>query len=249
MGTWSFPRCAGDRPQTTAGGRERPTVPPQPDATTHQAAGRAGGAAFPAPRPTARTGRRAAGAPRRARLLACCAVVLAVPACAGQQAASLPATAPPLTAPAARTASAPAASAAQAVSAAYTAYFPASKAAEAGPPGRAEATLAPYAAQPYLGQVLSQMAVYRARGQTAWGQVIPHVTKITVHARLATVYDCQDASHAALASTSTGTVIPGTAGAARTSLIASLSLGRDGHWRLTSLAHVDVPCTGSPSSS
>ena len=61
------------------------------------------------------------------------------------------------------------------------------------------------------------------------------------------MHDCQDASHAALASTSTGKVIPGTAGKAGTSLIASLALGRDGRWRITSLAHLAVPC--SPASS
>ena len=38
------------------------------------------------------------------------------------------------------------------------------------------------------------------------------------------MYDCQDASRAALASASTGKVIPGTSGRADTSLIASLVL-------------------------
>ena len=58
------------------------------------------------------------------------------------------------------------------VIAAYTAYFPASKAAEAAAPSRAQAILAPYAAQPYLRNVLAQMAGYRARGETAWGYVV-----------------------------------------------------------------------------
>jgi hypothetical protein len=136
------------------------------------------------------------------------------------------------------------------VTAAYTAYFPASKAAETGPADRAAATLSPYAAQPYLGKVLTQMAHYRADDETAAGSVTPHITKITMHGKLAEVYDCQDASHAALSSTRTGKVLPGTSGSARTFLIASLARGSDGRWRLTSLAHVDTSCSpaASPSS-
>lgn len=136
------------------------------------------------------------------------------------------------------------------MTAAYVGYFPASQAAETGPADRAAVTLSPYAVQPYLGQVLTQMAGYRARGETAAGYVIPHITKITVHGTVAEVYDCQDASHAALASTRTGKVIPGTTGSARTFLIASLAQGGDGRWRLTSLAHVSTPCSPgtSPSS-
>jgi hypothetical protein len=141
-------------------------------------------------------------------------------------------------------------SASAAVSAAYAAYFPASKAAESETADRAEATLAPYAAQPYLGQVLTQMASYRAQGETAAGYVTPHVTKITVHGKLAEVYDCQDASHAELVSTRTGQVVArASAGSAHTSLIASLARGADGRWRLTSLAHVDVSCSPAASSS
>ena len=60
----------------------------------------------------------------------------------------------------------------------------------------------------------------------------PHVTSVTVDGSTAEVHDCQDASHAALASASTGTVIPGTTGKAGTSLIASLARGRDGRWRI-----------------
>jgi hypothetical protein len=131
----------------------------------------------------------------------------------------------------------------QQVIAAYTAYFPASEAAEAAAPARAQAILAPYAAQPYLGRVLAQMASYRARHQAASGYVIPHMIRVTVSGRLATVYDCQDASHATLTDTRTGTVTPPLKGSARTYLIASLALGRDGRWRITSLAHVAVPCS------
>jgi len=170
-----------------------------------------------------------------------------VAGCGGQASVPLPAHSTPAHAPTASPSPADTGSATAQVIAAYTAYFPASKAAEAAAPSRAQAILAPYAAQPYLRNVLAQMAGYRARGQTAWGYVVPHITSVTVDGSTAEVRDCQDASHAALASASTGTVIPGTAGKAGTSLIASLALGSDGRWRITSLAHLAVPC--SPASS
>jgi hypothetical protein len=107
--------------------------------------------------------------------------------------------------------------------------------------------LTPYAAQPYLNRVLAQMAAYRARHEVAWGHVVPHITQVAVRGRVAQVHDCQDASHAALANSRTGRVIPNTRGSARTYLIATLARGSDGRWRLTSLAHVAVPCKPVPS--
>jgi hypothetical protein len=169
--------------------------------------------------------------------------------CGGPGSVPLPAKSSSLRAPSAPASVSAANSAKAQVIAAYTGYFPASKAAEAAEPARARAILAPYAAQPYLNRVLAQMADYRARRETAWGYVVAHVTKVTVNGRLAEVYDCQDASHAALASATTGTVIPGTTGSARTYLIASLARGSDGRWRITSLAHVAVSCSPEPSPS
>ena len=178
------------------------------------------------------------------------AAVLAVLAgCSSQSSVSLPPKSAQLSAPSVSASPSPVPASA-AVAAAYTAYFPASEAAESGPADRAEAVLAAYAAQPYLGQVLAQMASYRARGETAAGYVTPHITKITVHGKVAEVYDCQDASHAELVSTRTGAVIRASAGSARTFLIASLARGSDGRWRLPSLAHVDASCSpATPSSS
>jgi hypothetical protein len=178
---------------------------------------------------------------------AAAALAVAVQAgCSGQGSAKLPPKSAGPSAPSV-TPAVTSASAKAAVIAAYTAYFPVSKAAEATGPSRAKAMLAPYAAQPYLNRVLSQMAAYRARHEVAWGHVVPHVTRVVVRGPLARVYDCQDASYAALASSRTGRVIPGSRGSARTYLIATLALGSDGRWRLTSLAHVAVPCKPVPS--
>lgn len=164
-----------------------------------------------------------------------------VAGCGGQASVPLPSHSP--SAPAPTSSPADTRSARQQVIAAYTAYFPASKAAEAATPSRAQVLLAPYAAQPYLRNVLAQMASYRARDEAASGYVIPHVIRVTVNGRLATVYDCQDASHATLTNTQTGKVTLPLKGSARTYLIASLVLGRDSRWRITSLAHVAVPCS------
>jgi hypothetical protein len=140
-------------------------------------------------------------------------------------------------------------SAAAAVIAAYTAYFPALLAAEPLPQARAAAMLAPYAAQPYLGHVLAQIAAYQANDEVSWGSLVPHVTRVQVSGDQAVVRDCQDASSAWLVSSATGRVIPGTTGYARTSLVAALARGSDGRWRLTFLGHLADPCEPVPSPS
>jgi hypothetical protein len=176
-------------------------------------------------------------------LAASVAAAVTLAGCGSPASAPLPAHSTSLHAPTAAPSPSGTGSAREQVIAAYTAYFPASQAAEAAAPARAQAILAPYAAQPYLGRVLAQMASYRARDEAASGYVTPHVIKVTVTGRLATVYDCQDASHATLTNTRTGQVTPPLKGSARTYLIASLALGTDGRWRITSLAHVAVPCS------
>jgi hypothetical protein len=151
----------------------------------------------------------------------------------------------PLTAAAA----APSPAAAAQVIAAYTAFFPAVTAAEPQPQARAAAILAPYASQPYLGHVLTQMAWYRTHDELSWGYLVPHVTSVQITAGHAVVRDCQNASNAWLVSTVTGRVIPGTAGCVRTYLVAVLTLGSDGRWRLALLAHVAGSCSPVPSPS
>lgn len=143
----------------------------------------------------------------------------------------------------------PSPAAAAQVIAAYTAYFPALTAAEPQPQPRAAAMLAPYAAQPYLGHVLAQMAWYRAHDELSWGYLVPHVTSVQITGSQAVVRDCQDAGNAWLVSTVTGEVIPGTVGSVRTYLVATLARGGGERWRLTFLAHVAGPCSPVPSPS
>jgi hypothetical protein len=135
------------------------------------------------------------------------------------------------------------------VIAAYTAFFPALTAAEPQSQARAAAILAPYAAQPYLGHVLAQTAWYRAHDEVAWGYLIPHVISVQITGGQAIVRDCQDASNAWVVSTVTDQIIPGTVGYVRTYLVAVLSRGSDGQWRLALLAHLAGPCSLVPSPS
>jgi hypothetical protein len=209
----------------------------------------------PAPASSHRSLRPAAEQPAPAALAlrppAITVVVLAaavLAGCASSGAAKLP---PKTTAPtvASATPAVTARSAKAAVIAAYTGYFPVLTAAEAAGPSRAKAMLAPYAAQPYLNHVLSRMAAYRSRHEVSVGHLVPHVMHVRVRGARAQLRDCQDASHAALADSRTGRVIPHTWGSPHTYLIATLARGSDGQWRLTSLAHVAVPCKPVPSPS
>lgn len=139
--------------------------------------------------------------------------------------------------------------AAQQVIAAYTAFNQLDGTAERAAQGQARAMLAPYVAEPYLGHLLTEMATYRARNETASGYVVPHVTQVTVNNGGALVRDCQDDSHAALADSRTGTVLPDTTGSAQTNLVATLTRGSDGRWRLTALQQLDTSCEPEPSPS
>jgi hypothetical protein len=130
---------------------------------------------------------------------------------------------------------------------AYTGYFPVVQEAEPLPESRAARLLAPWAAQPYLRQVLEQMTRARMEGEVAWGQVTPHVTSVEISGGHAVVRDCQDAHAAWLVSSATSQAIPGSTGSPHTYLIAALARSTDGRWRLTWLAHVAGPCSPVPS--
>jgi hypothetical protein len=230
--TGTAPPAAGTGPQTA--GQHHPARPANPrhrDGSRHRDPGRAA-----SPRPAA------------ALTLAACAVLGVLGLLAGGPVPGrmLPASQAGRVRAAAVVVSP---SATAAVIAAYTAYFPALLAAEPLPQARAAAMLAPYAAQPYLGHVLAQIAAYQANDEVSWGSLVPHVTSVQVSGNQAVVRDCQDASSAWLVSSATGRVIPGTTGYARTSLVAALARGSDGRWRLTFLGHLTDPCEPVPSPS
>jgi hypothetical protein len=159
------------------------------------------------------------------------------------QPVSLPATSQP-----APTTAAPISPAA-AVAAAYTTFWSADGTAERSDPATAQKLLTPYVSEPYLGHLLTQMDPYRVRDEEAYGYVIPHITSVTVTGDRALVQDCQDQSHAALADSRTGKVIPDTYGQPRATYEATLTLGSDGHWQLTGLEQLATSCEPEPSAS
>jgi hypothetical protein len=144
-------------------------------------------------------------------------------------------------------ASPPAAEAA--VIAAYTSYIAAVQDAEPQPSARAAAILAGYAAQPYLGHVLAQIAAYRQDGELAWGYVTPHIVSVQLSGTGtgAVVRDCQDAGNAWLVAAATGTVVPGSTGSPRTLLVAVLARAENGKWLVTLLARLPGTCSRVPS--
>lgn len=99
-----------------------------------------------------------------------------------------------------------------------------------------------HAADPYLDHLLAQMAAYGAQHEEQKGAGILHITQVQVNGNQATVRDCQDESHVALADTRSGETIPHTTGSAHTSYLATLARGTDGRWRLTSLEQLAAPC-------
>jgi hypothetical protein len=188
-------------------------------------------------------------ASRRRRLAA--PPVLAIVAAAALAAASAlaPVRAPGRMLPAALTAPASPPAAEAAAISAYTSYIAAVQDAEPQPPARAAAILAGYAAQPYLGHVLAQIATYRQYGELAWGYVTPHIVSVQLsgNGTEAVVRDCQDASNAWLVAAATGTVVPGSTGSPRTLLVAVLARAENGKWLVTLLAHLPGTCSRVPS--
>jgi hypothetical protein len=132
---------------------------------------------------------------------------------------------------------------------AYTSYIAAVQDAEPQPPARAAAILAGYTAQPYLGHVLAQIAVYRQHGELAWGYVTPHIVSVQLsgNGTEAVLRDCQDASNAWLVAAATGKVVTGSTGSPRTLLVAVLARAETGKWLVTLLAHLPGTCSRVPS--
>jgi hypothetical protein len=91
--------------------------------------------------------------------------------------------------------------------------------------------------------LMANIQVYRQQGKLAWGYVIPHVFRVTVTGADARVWDCQDDTHAGVADARTGTLLPPGTGSPRTPMVATLAMGTDARWRLTSLLQVSQPCT------
>lgn len=183
------------------------------------------------------------GVTRAKRLAASSATALALAALAGacgdhDTKVTLPSTTPPVP----PSGSTPPVSPINAVIAAYTALFPAADKAILSPPEQARSILQNYVAGDYLDWEIRQVMSHQSEHQEPWGKVVVHVTKVNLKANNATVNDCQDASNAGLADTRTHALIKKTLGTANRNLIANMTRGSDGRWRVTGLRQYDSPC-------
>jgi hypothetical protein len=175
--------------------------------------------------------------------------VLVSAACGGHGSrVALPSTRPPA-APSAGSpmpsASASATTLKDAVINAYTAFFPAVNRALTSPPDQARSILQDYATGSYLDFEIRQIMDHQARHLEPWGKPIVHVTHVELDHTTAKVHDCQDASNAGLADARTHRLVPASRGNAHRNLIADMTQGGDGRWRLADLTQYPATCHAS----
>lgn len=133
-------------------------------------------------------------------------------------------------------------SAQQAAMAAYTGFLDAAKRAMLAPPGQARSILGDYVTGAYLDWEVRQVMEHHDAHQVPWGNAVVHVTGVDLRPRAAKVHDCQDASNAGLADARTHELIPSTRGTANRNLIADMTLGGDGRWRVAGLKERQGAC-------
>ena len=132
-----------------------------------------------------------------------------------------------------------------AVVAAYTGFFSAVSQALQSPPERTRTIVQGYASGSYLDFEIRQVVDHQARHLEPWGKAVVHVTDVELNQGTAKVHDCQDASNAGLADARTHQLVPQSRGTAHRNLIAEMTLGGDGRWRLTDLKQYRTACHGS----
>jgi hypothetical protein len=178
-------------------------------------------------------------------------LTLALAACsAGQASTPAPAKATSASAPATASSapsSSPAAATRRAAIAAYRAFWPAGDRAErSGHAGQARAILAGYATPAWIQVMVTGMAPFWRRHEVARGRMIDHVESARVltgagRNPAAFIVDCQDASHHAVASATSGKIVPGSAGPAHAQLAATL-IYRHGRWLIRGITFKGNQC-------
>lgn len=102
---------------------------------------------------------------------------------------------------------------------------------QATSPDRWRQLLADYAAQPLVDQVSSNIDKLHAKNLTSSGYVVVHIEKVQVKSDQASVWDCQDSTHALLTNSKTGQVT--SRGTPNDHIRAMLTWGSDGRWRIS----------------
>lgn len=176
------------------------------------------------------------------------ATALTVAGCGGDSGkkVTLPSSSANASGSAAPTAPASPATPEQAVRTAYTDSYKAARGAVDKPPEQVRGFLSRYYTGRYLDLVVQSVLRSQQQQLVPWGSgVVVHVKKLTIDGDKATLDDCQDASNAGLKSRKTGKVVPGTVGTDAQRVVAELTRGGDGQWRLTDAKKYPKRCSRS----
>ncbi|GAB3971284.1 hypothetical protein GCM10029978_046180 [Actinoallomurus acanthiterrae] len=102
-----------------------------------------------------------------------------------------------------------------------------------------------YVTGEYLDWEIRQLMIHQSQHEEPWGKPVLHVTRVDLTATSAKIHDCQDASNAGLANAKNHQLIPRTRGTASRNLIADMTLGGDGQWRVSGLKQYPAACHAS----
>jgi hypothetical protein len=94
--------------------------------------------------------------------------------------------------------------------------------------------LTPYATEPLLGQVLTNIDNMHAKNVTTTGSVTVHIEKVEVTGDQAHLWDCQDSRNAFLKNSITGKIT--SRGVPNDYLEATLVRGADAQWRVSMIS-------------
>jgi hypothetical protein len=126
------------------------------------------------------------------------------------------------------------------VEAAYRRFWAVSWDVDKQPASRWRAVLASVSVDPELTRLYAGTKAQQQAAIRLYGYVSPRPTVRRVAGDRATVFDCQDASHAGQADARTGR--PKTVGVARTPVGATLLRGSDGVWRVSDVRYTGGGC-------
>ena len=135
---------------------------------------------------------------------------------------------------------APAASEHERILAQYRKYFTAQTLLIRAPAAQRPALLAEVAVDPSYSRTLAGLAAADAAGETFYGEITLHPVVVSVNGRTAELRDCQDASARGRMMKDTGEKV--TVGRDGDELLATMTRGDDGLWRMSQATYQSAQC-------
>lgn len=167
--------------------------------------------------------------------------VMGIAACHGEPDSSPPSTIPNTTVPTESQTATPV-SDRDAIEAAYTRFTSLSSDLDRQyPQEQWRQVFGEVATDPALTTVLANITAQREGGVTTYGELIPHVSDVSIDGDQATLRDCQDGSHAGQADAATGE--RRTVGVEHAPVVAELVRGEDGMWRVSHVEYIGGECS------